>query len=336
VRYVDVCGERLSVVGLGTWQFGSRSWGYGPDYEAHEALDVANRALDLGINLLDTAELYGFGRSERVLARVLAERREEVFLATKLYPLLPIPTVERARAEASLRRLATDLIDLYQIHWSNRAVPLGKQMEGMRDLLDAGVVRHVGVSNFSLERWREAERLLGAPVLSNQIHLNLVHRAALEDLVPWAAANDRLVIAYSPLAQGLLSARYAPGYRPHGFRAGNTAFLAANLERAEGLYAALRRVAARHEATPAQVALAWVIRNPNVVVIPGASTVAQIESNAAAADLDLGDDDVAELFDAAGSYRPVGGLRAIPPAISALAVDEARTLQSKLQGMRSR
>ncbi len=308
MRYVEVSGVRLSAIGVGAWQFGSREWGYGESYAENEAVRIVQRALDLGVNLLDTAEIYGFGRSERIVGKAIAGRRDEAFIATKLLPVLPVGPVIERRGRASARRLGIDAIDLYQIHQPNPVVPMAVQMQGMRALVSAGVVRHVGVSNFTLDRWRAAESALGGPVLSNQVRFSLVDRRPLSDLVPWADANDRVVIAYSPLGQGLLSARYDAANAPKsGVRAMNPLFLPENLDRAAALLSTLRDVAGRHDATPAQVALAWVIRRPNVVAIPGASSVEQLEHNAAAADLDLSDEEDRELTAAAEAFRPVEG-----------------------------
>jgi aryl-alcohol dehydrogenase-like predicted oxidoreductase len=311
MRYLQVGGARLSVIGVGTWQFGSREWGYGEGYATGEAVRIVRRALDLGVNLVDTAELYGFGRSERIVGRALAGRAHEASVATKLFPVVPVAPVVERRGRASARRLAVDAIDLYQLHQPNPAVPLAVQMAGMRRLVDAGVVRHVGVSNFSLGRWQAAETALGGPVLSDQVRLSLLDRRPLRDLVPWAAGYHRVVIAYSPLGQGLLSGRYGPDRPPPGaVRAANPLFLPENLRRAGPLLAGLGDVAGRHGATAAQVALAWVLRQPHVVAIPGASSVEQLESNVAAADLDLSDDEDRELLALAEAFRPVAGAAA--------------------------
>jgi aryl-alcohol dehydrogenase-like predicted oxidoreductase len=307
MRYVEVHGVRVSAIGLGAWQFGSRGWAYGSDYADREAVAITQRALDLGINLIDTAEAYGFGRSERIVGRALAGRRDEAFVATKLLPILPLAPIVEASARASARRLGVEAIDLYQLHWPNPAVPLEWTMRGVRDLLAAGVVRHAGVSNFSVEQWEKADTALGGVVLSNQVSYSLAARAPDRDLLPWAQAHDRLVIAYSPLAQGLLGGRYDGTNTPSGVRARNTLFLPDNIERAKPLLDALREVAAAHDASQAQVALAWLIAKPNVVVIPGASSVAQLEANAAAADLTLTGDDVSRLEEASDGFHPRGG-----------------------------
>jgi aryl-alcohol dehydrogenase-like predicted oxidoreductase len=313
MRHVEVNGARVSAIGLGTWQFGSREWGYGTDYARGEAVRILERALDLGINLIDTAEIYGFGESERIIGRALGDRRKEAFLATKVFPVLPLPPIIEQRGRASAARLQTDTIDLYQIHWPNPFMPIGPQMDGMRRLQKAGVIDHVGVSNFSLAQWQAAERSLGSPVLSNQVQYSLVARKPDRSVVPYAKANDRLVIAYSPLGQGLLSAKYDATNPPKGAtRASNALFLPENLERAHELINALRDVAKAHDATPAQVALAWVISHDNVVAIPGASKVAQVESNAAAADLELTADEIGRLTEASDNFHPVQGPAAVP------------------------
>jgi aryl-alcohol dehydrogenase-like predicted oxidoreductase len=293
VRYVDVGGVRLSAIGLGTWQFGSTEWGYGEAYAATESQRIVQRALESGINLIDTAEIYAFGRSERLVGRAIADRRDDVFIATKIFPVLPIQSQVVSRARRSARRLGVNRIDLYQLHFPNPLVPLSSSMRGMRKLLDAGVISHAGVSNYSLNRWRKAEAALGRPVLSNQVQYSLVARAPDRRIIPYAAANDRLVLAYSPLGQGLLSAKYSTGDRPGGVRARR--FTPGNMARVEPLVAAIKDVAAAHGATPSQVALAWVIHHPNVVAIPGASSADQVTQNAAAADLELTADEFARL-----------------------------------------
>nr|MDT0664866.1 aldo/keto reductase [Micromonospora sp. DSM 115978] len=230
------------------------------------------------------------------------------YVATKIFPVLPVAAVVEQRAVASAGRLGLRRIDLYQVHQPNPVVPLSTTMRGMAALQKVGLVGDVGVSNFSLERWLAAEAALGGPVLSNQVQYSLVKRTPEADLIPYASKQGRLVIAYSPLGQGLLSGRYDVTNRPtSGIRATNSLFLAENLARATPLLDVLREVAAGHDASCSQVALAWTIRNPNVVAIPGASSVAQLESNAAAADLDLTDDEHEALTAASDDFSPVTG-----------------------------
>lgn len=300
-----------SKIGLGTWQFGSREWGYGDDYAATTARDIVARGLELGITLFDTAEAYGFGASERITGAALAERRDAAYVATKLFPVAPFAPIVTQRAVASAARLGVQTLDLYQVHQPNPVVSDRTIMTGMRRLQAVGLVAEVGVSNYSLRRWKKAEQALEARVLSNQVRYNLVDRGPEEELIPYAAEHDRVVIAYSPLAQGLVTGKYDASNPPRGaVRKGNPLFLPENLDRASELIGVLREVAAGHDATPAQVALAWTIRHPNVVAIPGASSVAQVEQNAAAADLQLADDEIAALSDAAGRFEPISGPRA--------------------------
>jgi len=314
MRYLDIAtSKQISKIGLGTWQFGSREWGYGDRYAGDVSQAIVARALELGVTLFDTAEVYGFGRSERILGQALAGRRDQAFLATKILPVFPVAPVVEQRAVASANRLGTRLLDLYQVHQPNPVVRDGTIMRGMRALQRVGLVAEVGVSNYSLARWRAAEDALGSRVLSNQVSYSLVDRAPERELLPYAAAQGRLVLAYSPLAQGLLSGRYDLDHRPgNRVRAANPLFLPDNLGRATGLIATLREIASVHAATLAQIALAWVIRHPTVAAIPGASTVEQLEHNAAAADIDLTDDQCQALADAAAAFRPVTGTAALP------------------------
>jgi aryl-alcohol dehydrogenase-like predicted oxidoreductase len=301
----------MSAIGLGTWQFGSKDWGYGSEYADVEAGHILERALDLGINLIDTAEIYGRGNSERIVGKALGDRRKEAFVATKVLPIAPTANYVEKHGRRSADRLGVDVIDLYQIHWPNPVVPIAQQMEGMRRLQKAGIVIDVGVSNFSLPRWRAAEEALGSPVLTNQVQYSLVARKPDAELVPYAQANDRIVIAYSPLGMGMLSGRYTSTNPPTGSaRLNNPLFLPENLDRAQPLIEAVRAVANAHGATPAQVALAWVISHDNVVAIPGASSVAQLEANVAAADLDLSADDIDRLTRASDAFPAPTGVGA--------------------------
>jgi aryl-alcohol dehydrogenase-like predicted oxidoreductase len=305
VRYVEACGLRVSVIGLGAWQFGSPEWGWGSQFGPAEALAVVDRARALGVTLIDTAEHYGHGDSERLLGRALANpsARDSVVLASKVWPSWPTRERVAAAARGSLARLGTDRLDLYQVQWPNPLVRQRSTMGGMRTLQAGGLVGQVGVSNYGLARWRAAESALGGPVVSNQVRFSLLARRPERELLPHAAAAGRLVIAYSPLAQGVLAAKYTADTAPGGARASNLLFSAENLRRAQPVLSALRELADAHRVTPAQVALAWVVHHPNVVAIPGAKSVAQVEANAAAADLALAPDELAHLTTAADRFH---------------------------------
>jgi aryl-alcohol dehydrogenase-like predicted oxidoreductase len=306
MKYLDVDGVgRVSRIGLGTWQFGSREWGYGDDYASGAARDIVQRALDLGVTLFDTAEVYGTGKSERILGEALGDKRADVAVASKIFPIAPFPAVVKQRALASARRLQLDRIPLYQVHQPNPVVPDSVIMPGMRSLLDEGRIGAAGVSNYSLARWKKADAALGRPVISNQVQFSLAHPQPLDDLVPFAERENRIVIAYSPLAQGLLGGKYGLDNRPGGVRAVNRLFGTENLRRVEPLLQTLRDVATEVDAKPAQVALAWLISLPGVVAIPGASSVDQLEFNVAAADVELSPDSRNALTEAARAFRPV-------------------------------
>ncbi|MQA01436.1 MAG: oxidoreductase [Streptosporangiales bacterium] len=308
MRTVEVEGlGTVSKIGLGTWQFGSREWGYGENYAGGEAHAIVRRALDLGVTLFDTAEIYGFGKSERILGKALGADRNSVTVATKVTPVAPVAGLVKRAAKASAKRIGLDSIPLYQVHWPNPVIPDAVVMQGPRQMLDEGLVQSIGVSNYSLRRWIAAEQALGQPVVSNQVHFSLAHLRPLWELVPWAADNHRMVVAYSPLEQGLLGGRYDENHRPTDLRAANPLFLPENLRLAEPLLRTLREVGGPHDAKPAQVALAWLLYHEPVVAIPGAHTVEQLEANVAAADIELADDEYEAITEAARAFHPETG-----------------------------
>lgn len=312
MRYVEANGVRVSAIGLGCWQFGSKDWGYGKDYANTTAVELVHAALDLGVNLIDTAEVYARGVSETIVGRALVGRRDEAFVATKLLPVMPTAGRVEEHARLSALRLGVDRIDLYQIHWPNPTVPLSNQMEGMRRLLQSGLVAHVGVSNFAAKRWAAAELQLGSPVLTNQVQYSLLWRSPDAHNVPYAQANDRIIISYSPLAKGLLGGRYDTEHLPTGpARSMDPLCLPENVERAMPVINAVRRIAETHDATPSQVALAWLLSHPNVVAIPGASSLDQLRRNVEAADLELKPDDLEELTSESDRFERLG-----PPAMA--------------------
>jgi aryl-alcohol dehydrogenase-like predicted oxidoreductase len=307
MRYLDIdTKKKISKIGLGTWQFGSREWGYGKAYDEHAAYAIVRRALELGVTLFDTAEIYGAGRSERILGHALGEDRESVFIAGKIFPLAAGGPLLKQRAVASANRLGVSQLDLYQVHYPNPLTPDRAIMRGMRSLQRAGLVGEVGVSSYSVERWHAAEEALRARVLSNQIAYSLIDRSAEYDLLPFAESHGRVIIAHSPLAHGLLSGKYNETSLPSDeLRATNSRFRPEGIKRIKPLTTVLREVADAHSAVPAQIALAWVIRFPGIAAIPGASSVEQLESNVAAADIRLANDEYAALAAAsAASLQP--------------------------------
>ena len=296
MRYIEIEGMRLSRIGLGTWQFGTREWGYGERYATIVAPELLTRAVDLGITMIDTAEAYGPARSERIigetLSRLSPEVRATLTVATKFTPIAPVEPIVAWQVGGSRRRLGGAPLDMLYVHWKNPFVSAKRVMQAVRPLVEDGSVRHAAVSNFSLDQWREAETALRAPVVANQVQFSLGSPGPAADLVPYAASAGRVVVAYSPLLQGLLAGRTdltGVGLgRPQAVMANRKAGM-------EALRAVLAQVAMAHGATPAQVSLAWVISHPNTIAIPGARTLEQLEQNAAAADLELGEEELARL-----------------------------------------
>lgn len=306
MRYIDVDGLRVSRIGLGTWQFGSREWGYGEAYATETAPALLRRAIELGITMIDTAEAYGPGRSEAIIGDELGGltdgQRAGLTIATKLLPIAPAERVVAWECAGSRRRLRMDALDLYYIHQVNPFVSPRRVGQAVRPLLKAGQVRRFGVSNHSIEQWQAFERGLGAKAAANQVRFSLVSPGPADELVPYAVEHDRLIVAYSPIGQGVLAGR-SPSSLPRMRRvrlrgaASDPATAVANLQQA------LAEIAIASGATPAQVALAWVVSHPNTIAIPGARTVQQLEQNAAAADLVLADDQLARLTELS---RPFG------------------------------
>ena len=300
MRFVEALNARLSVIGLGTWQFGSREWGYGSDYAEKTALELVQRASELGINLIDTAEMYGRGNSERICGRAIASDRASYFIGTKFTPLLPLPAVAITHGYKSASRLGVQEIDLYQMHWPNPAFPISMQIRAMGTLLERGLIKNVGVSNYSLSQWLRAERALGHPILSNQVHYSLLSRKPDLELVPYAQANSRVIIAYSPLEQGALTGKYGVHSKKTGVRRVNKFLRPQGIAKAAPLMEEMVKIADEMSATVSQVALAWLVTQPNVVAIPGASAIRQLEMNAASADFELSD----KQWETLASYRP--------------------------------
>jgi len=303
MRYIEIEGMRLSRIGLGTWQFGTREWGYGDGYANEIAPALLRRAAELGITTIDTAEAYGPGRSERIIGETLrqlpAELRDGLVIGTKFTPLLPAEPVVAWQVDGSRRRLGMDALDLLYVHWKNPLVSARRVLQSVRPLVEQGLVRHAAVSNFTLGQWQDAEAALRAPVVANQVRFSLLSPGPATDLVPYAQDHGRAVVAYSPLGQGLLAGR--TDWSGTGMRRLASAGPRRRNGALDPLRSALARIAAAHEATMGQVALAWVLGHPNTIAIPGARTIEQLEQNAAAADLVLAPDEMAELTSLAAS-----------------------------------
>jgi len=261
MRTTALSGEAVPVLGQGTWQLGER-----PERRRQE-IEALRLGIDLGMTLIDTAEMYGDGAAEELVAEAITGRRDEVFIVTKV---LPGNAINRrkivAACEGSLKRLRTDRIDLYLLHWrSNEDLPA--VVETFGELSKAGKIRHWGISNFDVDDLEElAELPGGANAASDQVLYNVTRRGIEFDLLPRARSSGINVMAYTPI------------------------------EPSRTLQdATLRKVADRHQATPTQIALAWVIRHDGVIAIPRTGSPAHTRENAGASGIRLSPDDLAEL-----------------------------------------
>ena len=242
-------GEPVSRLGQGAWQIGE-------DKRKRAAEQDALRiGLELGLNLIDTAEMYGNGRSEELIAEVVAGRRDQVYLVSKVLPENASRRGAIVACEHSLKRLKTDYLDMYLLHWRG-SIPLEETLEAFTTLRDRGMIRHYGVSNFDVDDLTEARALRGgSDAATNQVLYNLEQRGAEWGLLPWSRKHGLALMAYSPLGSDSRRVRAHP---------------------------VLRAMAARIDATPARIALAWLLRQPDVVVIPKASSEAHVRDNYAA------------------------------------------------------
>jgi diketogulonate reductase-like aldo/keto reductase len=245
-------GETISALGQGTWHFAER-----PKRRASEITSL-RLGIDLGMTVIDTAEMYADGAAEVLVGEAIAGRREDVFLVSKVLPHHATRRGTVLACQASLRRLGTDHLDLYLLHWRG-PIPLEETLAGFADLVAAGLVRYWGVSNFDTPDMVELERLShDRAVATDQVLYNLSRRGPEYDLLPWCRAHGIPIMAYSPIEQGRIL------HHP-----------------------AVVEVARRHRATTAQVALAWVLRSEDVNAIPRAATPEHVRENAAAAELQL-------------------------------------------------
>lgn len=296
-RQLGKDGPYLTEIGLGGWAIGGPwNWGWGEQDDA-ESLKTIRRSLELEVNWIDTAAVYGLGRGEEVVGRAVKERRKEVFLATKCGMVWDNrrrvsysnrPESIRKECEASLRRLSTDYIDLYQIHWPDKNVPVEDSWGEMIRLKEEGKVLCIGVSNFGVDLLERCQKI--CPVQSLQPPYSMVHRYAEKETLPWCKEHGVGVVAYSPLQNGLLTGKFDRDFmrtlaeddwrRAQNNRYFTEPLFSKVLDFAEGI----RPIAEKHDKTIAQLAIAWVLMHPAVTsAIAGARKVAQAEENAGGA-----------------------------------------------------
>ena len=301
-------GLEITRVGFGAWAIGGGNWDWGwGDQDDEESVAAIQRALELGVNWIDTAAQYGLGHSEEVVARALEGVEPRPYVFTKggqpegpnrtSYQTLKRDSLLR-ECEGSLRRLGVDAIDLYQIHWP---IPDEEVEEGwlaLAELKEQGLVRHIGVSNFSVAQLERAEAI--APVETLQPPYSLIDRDVEPDVLPWCEEHDVGVIVYSPMASGMLTGKMTreriEGLPENDWRRQSERFQEPELSRNLELVERLEAVAERHGASPGAVAVAWTLRNPAVDgAIAGFRRPDQVEPILAAAELELSDEEAAEL-----------------------------------------
>lgn len=252
-------GESIPVLGQGTWHMGEAP------SRRDEEIAALRLGIDLGMRLIDTAEMYGNGAAERLVGEAIAGRRDQVFLVSKVLPSHGSLVAAISACDASLRRLDTDYLDLYLLHWRGH-VPLEETLDAFEHLRHAGKSRHWGVSNFDVTDMEDLMLAGGTACATNQVLYNLTRRGIEYDLLPWCHRRGVVIMAYSPIEQGRMLG-----------------------------HPALRRVAERHHVTAAQVALAWVLRNDGMCAIPKASSPDHVVENHAALELTLSKQDLADL-----------------------------------------
>src|SRR5438445_9585257 len=259
-------GEKVPVLGQGTWHMGE-------DADRHQAeISALRLGLDLAMNLIDTAELYGSGASEVLIGEAIEGRRDDAFLVSKVLPDHATRRGTISACEKTLKRLNTDHLDLYLLHWRGK-IPLAETVEAFEQLVSSGKIGHWGVSNFDVADMEELFALKSeAGVATNQVLYNLAHRGIEHDLLPWCRRRQIPIMAYSPIEQGQL------------------------LESRE-----LLKIAKRHHATPAQIALAWVLREDGIIAIPKAGSPDHVRENREALNIQLTKQDLEVLEQA---FRP--------------------------------
>ncbi|MBD2002425.1 MULTISPECIES: aldo/keto reductase [Cyanophyceae] len=288
---------QITPIIMGTWQAGKKMW---VGIEDADSIKAIRAAFDAGITTVDTAEVYGEGHSEQIVAQALSDVRDKAVYATKVFANhLKYDQVIEACAR-SLKNLNTDYIDLYQIHWpagtfKSEIVPIEETMNALNHLKEQGKIRTIGVSNFNRTQLEEAAQY--GRIDSLQPPYSLFWRSVEKDLTPYCVENNISIVAYSPLAQGLLTGKFEPGHKfdPQDNRAKNKLFQGENYDRAQSALDKLRPIAERHQCSLAQLALAWLIAQPQGNAIAGARNEQQAVDNAKAGDINLSADDVQEI-----------------------------------------
>ncbi|MFC1480049.1 aldo/keto reductase [Candidatus Omnitrophota bacterium] len=301
-RKIENTDMEISAITLGSWVFGGDCWG---EVKDSESVRVVQDAIEKGINFIDTAPIYGSGRSEEIIGRALQHKPGRVMIATKcglqqkgssIRPNLSAPFI-REEVDASLRRLGVETIDLYQCHWPDPNTSLEETFGELKRLAEEGKIRHIGVSNFGRDLLRRA--LLVAPIVSNQVQYSLFDRAPEEDLIPFCKEKGISVLSYGSLGGGILTGKYK---EPPAFPKGDVRAFFYQYYRepfwskAKGLVSVLEGIAGKHKVPASHVAINWVLTSREVAsCIVGCRTPEQLEQNVKAADWELTEDELTKI-----------------------------------------
>ncbi|WP_414544942.1 aldo/keto reductase [Nostoc sp. CCY0012] len=288
---------QITPILMGTWQAGKKMW---VGIEDDDSIKTIRAAFEAGITTIDTAEVYGEGHSEQIIAAALSDVRDRVQYATKVFANHLKYNLVIEACDRSLQNLKTDYIDLYQIHWpsgsfNSEIVPIEETMSALNQLQEQGKIRAIGVSNFSGDQLIEASQY--GRIDSLQPPYSLFWRQVEQDAMSYCIENNISILAYSPLAQGLLTGKFAPDQKfdPQDNRAKNKLFQGENFQRAQQALEKLRPLAASHDCSLAQLALAWLIAQPQTSAIAGARYPEQAKDNALAVNIQLSAAEIAEI-----------------------------------------
>jgi len=297
LRELGTSGIKISPVIMGTWQAGRDMW---TDIDDAQTTRAIQAAVDAGVTTIDTAAVYGKGHSERVVGQAVGGRRPDVVIATKVFANELKADQVAAACERSLQNLDTDYIDLFQIHWPSGSfgspvVPIEETMQALNRLKEQGKIRAIGVSNFS--RTQLAEAMAFGDIVSLQPPYSLFWRHVEEDALPLCTQNGLSILAYSPMAQGILTGKFGPGhqFKRGDHRRANRLFQEPVFARVQKALQGLKPIAERHRVSLGQLALAWVIAQPGTCAIAGARNETQALENARAAAISLTPEDLAEM-----------------------------------------
>ncbi|MFP4053664.1 MAG: aldo/keto reductase [Phycisphaerae bacterium] len=310
----------VTVVTLGAWAIGGWMWG---GQEKQDALDAIDTSLEMGVDTIDTAAVYGFGRSEELVGEAIAGKRDQVRILTKFglrwdrpgegekafetedLDGNPITLYRNSKpdsvmeeCENSLRRLGVDVIDLYQVHWPDATTPIEETFQAVAKLMEQGKIRAAGVSNYTAEQIEKARSV--CPIASVQPPYSMVNRDIEDELVPYCRKNDVGIICYSPLQRGLLTGKITTDYEfdAGDHRANSKLFQPEVVKKVNGFLEDIKPIADRHDATLAQLVINWTIRQPGITAaLVGARNTRQARENAQAASFTLGDEELKEIND---------------------------------------